>query len=452
MEIIIILSVLFFISLILLVFLFSSKAKINLEKIRLEEREKAYQKDFERISKENEELEAELNQVDHLFNKLKEDFADLKARKEEEEENAKEKISLLQDFGDKLNKKFSLLAKDALKDNNQSFLELAQENLSKFQSNAKGDLELRKEEINALVKPIKDSLGKFDLKITEIEEARNQAYGSLKQHLVSLGEAQSELRQEAQNLSKALRAPSVRGRWGEIQLKRVVEIAGMLNHCDFLEQETSNDGKLRPDLIVKLPNNKNVVVDSKAPLQAYLEALDCDTEEKKQLKLKEHAKHIRDHLGRLAKKSYFDQFHPSPEFVIMFLPGEIFFSAALEQDPSLIEVGIDKRVILATPTTLIALLRAVAYGWRHEKLAENAEHISELGKEMYDRLVLLSSHFASMKSGIDKTIDSYNKAIGSFETRVLVSARKFKELGSGSSKEIQSSDLIEKAPRSLQES
>ncbi|HEX7287735.1 MAG TPA: DNA recombination protein RmuC, partial [Candidatus Angelobacter sp.] len=280
---------------------------------------------------------------------------------------------------------------------------------------------------------------------------RNEAYGDLKAQVRSLLTTQEKLQAETGNLVKALRTPTVRGRWGEIQLKRVVEIAGMLPYCDFVEQGTVNteSGRIRPDLIVKLPGGKNVVVDVKTPLEAYLDAVESDDDERRRGKLVQHAAQVRTHLNQLGSKAYWEQFEASPEFVVMFLPGEMFFSAALEQEPGLIEFGVEKKVIPASPTTLIALLKAVAYGWNQEKLARNAHEISMLGKELHDRLRTFAEHVGDVGKGLDDAVESYNKAVGSLESRVLVSARRFAELGAPVTKDIPNLAGIETTTRNL---
>jgi DNA recombination protein RmuC len=352
-----------------------------------------------------------------------------------------ERAKLLGDAKQALENSFRSLSSEALRQNNQSFLDLARASLAEFQQGAKGDLEKRQQAIDALVTPVKASLDKVDEKIAALEKARESAYGEIRQQFVQMAEVQTQLRDETNNLVKALRQPHVRGRWGEIQLRRVVEMAGMMLHCDFVEQQSAegDDGRLRPDLIVKLPGNRQIVVDSKAPISAYMEAHEATTDELRKVKILLHAQLMRRHLESLAKKSYWEQFQPTPEVVVMFIPGEAFFSAALEADPDLLDSGFGQNVIIASPASLMALLKAASYGWRQESIEENAREISRLGQELHNRLSVMADHFARLGKGLGAATDSYNAAMASFESRVLVSARKFKELGATS----QEAEIIE---------
>lgn len=377
------------------------------------------------------------------------------ARADELQRGLEQQRQLLDDAKTKLGDTFQALAAQALATSNEGFLTLATERLGALRQEATTDFEARKKAqeqlLEGMVQPVRASLEKVDEQIRAIEKERGQAYGTLTEQVRSLASTQERLKIETGNLVNALRAPAVRGRWGEIQLRRVVEMAGMVEHCDFDQQTTvmTDDGRMRPDLVVRMPSGRNLVVDAKAPLGAYLEALEATTEEEKTAKLRQHAAQVKAHIIKLGAKSYWEQFGVTPEFVVLFLPGEIFYSAALEQMPSLIEEGVAERVLVATPTTLIGLLHAVHYGWRQERVAANAEMISRCGRELYDSLATLTEHFVTLGNSLGQSIKHYNGAMASLEGRVLGKARKLEELGAKGNKDLPARPQIDARPRAV---
>lgn len=372
-------------------------------------------------------------------------------RLQEVEKSLQEQKQLLDEARTKLAETFQALSGEALKSNNRAFLELARSTFETIQAQARGELETREKAIETLVGPLKEALERYEKEIRGMEAARQTAYGALDEQLRTLAAANYELQKTTGGLVSALSVPQVRGRWGELTLRRVAELAGMAEHCDFAEQETlsSEAGRLRPDMIINLPGNRRIPVDAKVPLQAFLEAASAVTVEERQTNLARHSQLVRAHLHQLATRAYWEQFDPMPEIVVLFLPGESFFAAAAAQDKTLIEDAAEKRVILATPTTLIALLRAVVHGWRLEQIRENTQVISELGKQMYDRIRMFIEHFVGLGSALEKAVAAYNKAAGSLESRVLISARKFRELGAGTGEDMLEVKPVDETLRTL---
>lgn len=350
---------------------------------------------------------------------------------------------------EELEKTFKAVAGDVLRNNNQSFLELATQNLGKFQTEAKGELEKRQQAFAELIKPISETLKKTETQIHEIEKERKEAYGNITRYLGSMHEAQSQLQAETRNLVQALRRPEVRGQWGEMTLRRLAELAGMVNYCDFFEQDSreSDGGRMRPDMIVRMPDKRELVVDAKTPLDAYLSAVEARADDERQQFLQQHARKVRDRMRELASKAYWNQYQNSPDFVVMFVPGEQFLSAALDADPQLLEDAFSNKVVLTTPTSLIALLRAVAFGWRQQSVAENAEKIRELGEELYKRLATFNEHLGRVGRALGQSVEHYNKAVGSLERQVMPSARRFPEMGIHEKKALEEPDKLEVMPR-----
>jgi len=349
---------------------------------------------------------------------------------------------------------FVELSSQSLKSNSDSFLKLAEQHLGVQNEKAKRELGDREKAVEALVKPIRDALEESKKQISELEKSRSEAYGGIRAQLEAMNVSQKSLRQETQNLVNALRRPEVRGRWGEITLRRLVELAGMVEHCDFQEQvHTVTEGQIiRPDMIVRMPDQRELVVDVKTPLDAYLEAAEAPDDTQRKLGLERHAKNVRAHIRMLASKAYWDQFDESPEFVILFIPGDQFLSAALSEEPDLIEYALSKHIILATPTSLVALLKAVAYGWRQLALADNAQEIRVLAEDLYGRLATFVGHMNRMGRQLASSVETYNKAVGSLERSVLPGARKFTELGVHEKKEIEKLETLDPVPRTMIES
>ena len=395
---------------------------------------------------------AELSRLREEHAVIRADLSAERAAREQEVKGWQEKQKALVEAQGELIKQFDALSRRALDMNSKSFLELAKTQMEKMITDVDQKESKRKLELEKLVQPLSKSLEDVSKHVREVEKDREKAYASITEQVKGLSEAQLAIRKEASNLVNALRRPSVRGRWGEMQLKRVVEMAGMLDHCDFTEQTTvhTDTGRLRPDMIVHLAGGRTIVVDAKAPLSAYLDAVETDHEDDRERFMKKHAEQVKTHIRQLSTKAYQDQFSSTPDMVVLFLPGESFYYAAQEIDPTLIEQGVDNNVVIATPTTLITLLKAVAYGWRQEQLAENAQKISQLGQELYDRLRVLAEHINKVGRGLNTALNSYNSAVSSMERRVLVSARKFKDLGSSTSAELPEVTGLDGTPRQLE--
>jgi DNA recombination protein RmuC len=395
--------------------------------------------------------ESEINQLQSKLEAERDTKVEAITRLEAAQKSFEEQKSLIDTMKAEMTDTFNALSSAALKSSSEDFLRLASEHLGKVVADTKGKLGEHQAAMDGMIKPLYETLKRYEEQIRSIEESRHKAYGSLEEQLRALATTHEHLQKETSNLVSALRKPQVRGRWGEMQLRRVAELSGMSIHCDFTEQQSvdTEKGRIRPDMIVHLPMERQIVVDSKVSLEAYLDAISAATEDERKAKMAKHAQQVRAHMNKLASKEYWSQFRQSPEFVVLFIPGESFLSSALDTDSTIIEDGMQKRVIIATPTTFIALLRAIAYGWRQEQLTKNAQEISELGLQLYERINTLVQHLENIGSNLEKAIGAYNKAVGSMESRVLPSVRRFRELGVTGSAEIPIIEQIDQTPRSL---
>lgn len=390
----------------------------------------------------NSKVRAQQSQINELTLKLK-----------WEQQHKAELDEILDHTRDQLANTFNQLSNEALSRNNTNFLRLAEENLKRFQSEAKAELGSKEKAIEQLLKPINEALQNTSKQIHEIEKDRKEAYGSLNTTIAQMNLNQQQLQQETQNLVQALRRPEVRGQWGEMTLRRLAELSGMVAHCDFYEQThtATETSSIRPDMIVRLPEKREIIVDAKTPLDAYLSAIQAKDDTTRKLELKRHAQIIRGRIKELSRKNYWAEYSQSPEFVVLFIPGEQFLSAALEVDPALLEDSMSQNIILATPTNFIALLRAVSYGWKQQKLAENAEIIRELGETLYKRLATFGNHLGKLGNSLGQSVNHFNSAVGSLERQVLPGARKFTEMGISSKSQITELPPIEQQPRQVQD-
>ena len=388
----------------------------------------------------------------HDITKLREDKARLTSQLESQQAAMEEKTRSFEEAQSQFENTFKSLASDALKSSTSEFLKLAESNFKTLHTKASGNLEQREKAVESMVKPIREALEKTDQQIRKMEKERQTAFGSLTQHLQFMAQAQEQLQGETRNLVKALRRPEVRGQWGEMTLKRLAELAGMVEHCDFDQQHSvdTEQGKQRPDMVVRMPGSREIIVDAKAPMDGYLAAVEARDDSARLLELQRHARNVRDRVRELSSKGYWQQFPQSPDFVVLFIPGDQFLSSALEVDPKLLEDAMTDKVVLATPSSLVALLRAVAYGWRQEVLAENAEHIRSVGQDLYERLSTFAEHLDKLGNHLSRSVDSYNKAVGSFDSRVLPGARKFTEMGIQGKKDLPEPQPVERLPRPVQ--
>jgi DNA recombination protein RmuC len=393
----------------------------------------------------------QLNAARDLLTKAQQSEAALRARVDTEQKNAAEKLALLEHARDAMKDAFAAISADLLAQNNSRFLDLAKEKFGELQNTALADLAGRQSAIDELVRPLRESLNKVDAKLQETDRERAASHAALGEQIRSLTLAQQSLQSETNRLSRALRSPNVRGQWGELQLRRVLESAGLVegHHFEIKESVHGDEGRLTPDVIVKLPGGKNVVVDAKVALTAFLDALESDDDAVRTAKLRDHARQVKDHVVRLGNKAYWTHFQPAPDIVVMFVPGEALLSAALQADGGLLEFSMAKGVMLASPLTLIALLRAIAYGWQQETIARNAMEISELGRQLYDRIAKLAEHWEAVGKNLARAVTAYNSAVGTLESRVLVTARRLKDKGVSAGEELPDVEVIDHAPRPL---